>query len=76
MVPQVIDKAEQVAQNPASLNDLHLSTQKWAGHVRQLVDATQQANLPWSRTADNLVTAATTGEGVKKHVSSYSYYTL
>ena len=69
MVPQVIDQAEQVARDPASLSDLHISTQKWAGHVRQLVDATQQANLPWSRTADKLVTAAKTGEGVRKQVS-------
>ncbi len=68
MVPQVIDKAKEVAHNPASLNQLHISTQKWAGHVRQLVDATQKANLPWSQTADNLVSAAASGVGVNKQV--------
>lgn len=40
----------------------------WAGHVRQLVDASQQANLPWSRSTERLVSAAKSGCGLEEEV--------
>ena len=57
-----------------SVDELQVSTHQWAGHVRQLVDATQQANLPWSKTADKLVVAAKTGKGIEKQVHIDSVY--
>lgn len=71
MVPRIIDNAKKVASSPRqdqSLDDLQISSHQWAGHVRQLVEATQQASLPWSKTAENLVAAAKKGEDVEKQV--------
>ena len=69
LVPQVIDKAERLARDPSrSEGELQVSTQMWAGHVQQLVGATQQANLPWSKTASKVVKAARTGKDIRKQV--------
>ena len=77
LVPQVIDKAQRLARDPGhSAGELQVSTQRWAGHVRQLVDATQQANLPWSKTASKLVTAAKTGKDIRKQVRLSAQVTL
>lgn len=61
LTPQMIEQAEEVAKNPHQrnkLDDLEATSHQWAGHVKQLIDATQQANLPWSKTAENLQKAA------------------
>jgi hypothetical protein len=77
LTPQVIGHAEEVARDPTGrqrqLEDLQLSSHQWAGHVSQLIEATQKANYPWSKTAERLVSAAKRGEGLeaqKKHVST------
>lgn len=72
LTPRIIRKAQQVAtSNPQQRNkmsELDDATHQWAGQVRQLIDATQQANLPWSKTAEKLVDAAKTGVGVQAQV--------
>lgn len=72
LTPQVIQQAETAAKHPGQgrkVGEMEMTMHRWAGNVRQLVDATQQANLPWSRTMQNLVTAAKSGEGLEKQVS-------
>ena len=49
--------------SPHKLQQLEASTQAWAGHVRQLIAATQRANRPWSQTAEDLVAMAEDGGG-------------
>lgn len=74
LTPQVIEQAEEVAKDPQQrekLNELHATTHQWAGHVRQLIDATQDANLPWSVTAEKLVIAAKSGEALETQVCEY-----
>ena len=70
LTPRVIEQAEEVAKNPEGrkVEELQMTMHQWAGHVRQLIDATQKANLPWSKTAEGLVTAAKRGEDMKKEV--------
>ena len=74
LTPQVIGHAEEVARDPLRsrqpLEDLQLSSHQWAGHVSQLIEATQKANYPWSKTAERLVSAAKTGEGLEAQVRS------
>ena len=73
LTPQVIEQAEKVANDPQQrekLDELHATTLQWAGHVRQLIDATQDANLPWSMTAKQLVVAAKSGEALEAQVSA------
>ena len=75
LTPQVIGHAEEVARDPAGrqrqLEDLQLSSHQWAGHVSQLIEATQKANYPWSKTAERLVSAAKRGEGLETQVSRF-----
>ena len=78
LTPQMIEQAEEVARDPQQrqkLDDLEATSHKWAGHVKQLIDATQQANLPWSKTAENLQKAAMTDVGLQSQVSN-SYVTI
>jgi hypothetical protein len=75
LTPQVIGHAEEVARDPTGrqrqLEDLQLSSHQWAGHVSQLIEATQKANYPWSKTAERLVSAAKRGEGLEAQVSRF-----
>lgn len=48
--------------------EFRATTQKWAGHVRDLIEATQEANLPWSQSAKKLVVAAENGESLEVQV--------
>ena len=76
MTPQVIEQAKTLARDPQQgekVNELHAITHQWAGHVRQLVDATQDANLPWSRTAEQLVMAAKSGKALEVQVCKYNH---
>ena len=72
LTPRVIGHAEEVARGPAGsqrrLEDLQLSSHEWAGHVSQLIEATQKANYPWSKTAERLVSAAKSGRGLEAQV--------
>ena len=71
LTPQVIEHAEEVVRDPTRsvrLGDLQLTSHQWAGHVSQLMDATQKANYPWSKTAERLVSAAKHGEGLEAQV--------
>ena len=71
LTPLVIVHAEDVARDPTGshrLEDLQLSSHQWAGHVSQLIEATQKANYPWSKTAERLVSAAKKGEGLEAQV--------
>ena len=71
LTPQVIEHAEEVVRDPREshrLGDLQLSSHQWAGHVSQLIEATQKANYPWSMTAKRLVSAAKKGEGLETQV--------
>ena len=75
MTPQVIDHAEEVARDPTAsrrLGDLQFSSHQWAGHVSQLIEATQKANYPWSKTAERLVSAAKRGEGLEAQVGGHT----
>lgn len=67
----MIVHAEDVAKDPTEshrLGELQLSSHQWAGHVSQLIEATQKANYPWSKTAERLVSAAKKGEGLEAQV--------
>lgn len=71
LTPQVIGVAEEVARDPTEshrLGDLQLTSHQWAGHVSQLIEATQKANYPWSKTAEKLVSAAKKGESLEDQV--------
>ena len=76
LTPRVIEHAEGLVQDPQEtqrLQELQMSSHQWAGHVRQLIEATQKANYPWSKTADRLVAAARQGKGLDeqmRHVST------
>lgn len=68
----MIEQAEAVARDPHQrhkLRDLEATSHQWAGHVKQLIDATQQANLPWSKTAERLKVAAKTEVGLQTQVN-------
>ena len=43
---------------------------QWAGNMRELIDAMQQASLPWSHRAQQLVDAAQSGEGLEEQVQA------
>ena len=72
LTPRVIRHAEEVVKGGEGesrrLGQLQVSSHQWAGHVRQLIQATQQANYPWSETAERLVSSAKQGKGVEKQV--------
>ena len=76
LTPRVIEHAEGLVQDPQEtqrLQELQTSSHQWAGHVCQLIEATQKANYLWSKTADRLVAAARKGEGLDeqmRHVST------
>ena len=77
LTPRMIDQAEEVARDPQQrhkLQDLETTSHQWAGHVKQLIDATQQANLPWSKTAERLKTAAKSEVGFQTQVKLLQYY--
>ena len=65
LTPRMIEQAEAVARDPRQrqkLDSLEATSHQWAGHVKQLIDATQQANLPWSKTAEGLQKATKSGK--------------
>ena len=71
LTPRIIEQAQQVAAYPERrkvVGQLDDTTHQWVGHVGQLIDATQQANLPWSKTAERLADAAKAGIGVQTQV--------
>lgn len=75
LTPRMIEQAEEVARDPhqsRKLDDLEATSHQWAGHVKQLIDATQQANLPWSKTAEKLQKAAKFEVGLHTQVITYS----
>lgn len=77
LTPRVIGHAEEVVKDPTEshkLGDLQLSSHQWAGHVSQLIEATQKANYPWSKTAERLVSAAKQGEGLEVQVRNIIFY--
>ncbi len=75
LTPRLLRQADQVSKNPQQRRkkeEFQATTHLWAGHVRELINATQEANLPWSRTAEHLVRAVRTGEGLEEQVSDYT----
>lgn len=73
LTPRMIEQAEEVARDPHErhkLHDLEATSHQWAGHVKQLIDATQQANLPWSKTAERLQKAVKSEVGLETQVKS------
>lgn len=74
LTPSLIRHAQRIAKDPRAmkeLEELEADISQWAGHVRYLIDATQKANLPWSKTAERLVMAAKTGEGLQTQVHNH-----
>ena len=53
--------------------ELELLTQQWTGHVGNLIQASHDANMPWSRSARRLVSSAKTRKGLKKEVGNQSF---
>lgn len=53
--------------------DFRATSHRWAGNVRDLINAMQQANLPWSHTAEQLVNAAETGQHLEAQVNKYKW---
>ena len=49
-------------------DDLEELSEQWTGHVQTLLEASQKANMPWSRSAKRLVTSAKTRRGLDKEV--------
>lgn len=79
LTPRMIEQAEEVARDPhqkRKLQELETTSHQWAGHVKQLIDATQQANLPWSKTAERLKTAAKSKVGLETQVQKLSKYKI
>ena len=74
LTPQLIRKAQETAlqQDPGGeqAGELDIISHQWAGHVRTLIEASQKANLPWSRIAGRLVSSARQRRGVEKEVSN------
>ena len=71
LTPSLIRHAEKIARDPGAMKELEaleMDISQWAGHVRYLIDATQAANRPWSKTAERLVMAAETGKGLESQV--------
>jgi len=52
--------------------DFRTTSQKWAGHLRDLIEVTQEANHPWSQSARALVAAAENGESLEDQVLTCS----
>lgn len=71
LTPRILSQADLVSRNPQlrqPREEFQASTHQWAGNVRDLINAMQQANLPWSRRADQLLEAARTGQGLESQV--------
>ena len=49
-------------------SSLHELGQEWTGHLYKLLEASQVANMPWSRSARRLVTSAKNKRGLNKEV--------
>lgn len=74
LTPRILDQAALVSRNPhrqQQKEEFQAVTHLWAGNVRDLINATQQANLPWSRRAEQLVDAAENKDGLDLQVSPY-----
>ena len=75
LTPKLIEQAEDMVYvddtnaRPTDLENLQLLGHQWAGHVRSLIEASQQANMPWSRTAHRLVRSAKQRKGLEKEVT-------
>lgn len=79
LTPRILDQASLVSRHPQHQHqreEFQAVTHQWAGNVRDLINATQQANLPWSRRADQLVDAAENNEGLDLQVSLHWYFYL
>ncbi len=54
LTPKLVKQARAVSRSQWDQgqvwDDFRTSTQKWAGHVRDLIEATQEANLPYIHT--------------------------
>ena len=74
LTPQLIRKAKESAYHAHpdhgdKAKELEVLSHQWVGHVRALIDASQQANLPWTRTSRRLVHSARSRKGLEKQVS-------
>ena len=71
LTPRILSQADLVSRNPQlhqRREEFQASAHQWAGNVRDLINAMQQANLPWSRRADQLLEAAQSGQGLESQV--------
>lgn len=76
LTPRIIKKAEEVInrqgeeeeEEESDEDDLEELSEQWTGHVQNLLEASQKANMPWSRSAKRLVTSAKTRRGLDKEV--------
>ncbi len=71
LTPRIIDQASLVSRTPSlpqQRAEFEVMTHQWAGHVRELMDATHQASLPWSHRTQLLIDAAQRGEGLEAQV--------
>lgn len=71
LTPRIIDQAALLSRNPRlrqQNQEFQAVTHQWAGNVRDLIDAMQQANLPWSHRAQQLVEAAQNQDGLDMQV--------
>ena len=74
LTPQLIRKAKESAQQTDhrdKAKELEVLSHQWVGHVRALIDASQQANLPWSRMSRRLVHSARSRKGLEKQVCEF-----
>lgn len=71
LTPRILDKADLVSRTPhlqQEKAEFDAITHQWAGNVRDLINAMQQANLPWSHRVQQLMDAAESGEGLESQV--------
>lgn len=82
LTPKIIRQAEDVnvVDNHEDVDgygeSLQLLSHQWAGHVRSLIEASQQVNMPWSKTAHRLVRSAKTRKGLEREVTNIVYGTF
>ena len=71
LTPRILDQADLVSRTPHHRQqkaEFDAITHQWAGNVRDLINAMQQANLPWSHRVQQLMDAAESGEGLESQV--------
>ena len=62
------EEEEEEEEEEGDEDDLEELSEQWTGHVQTLLEASQKANMPWSRSAKRLVTSAKTRRGLDKEV--------